>query len=66
MRNPTATDFETEPEKFLFRSVWTLAARSGVRFKLKEIMDQCHQLNIHVSAERLPAAKKNRSIAIIA
>ena len=50
MRNPTATDFGSESEKFLFRSVWTLAARGGARVKLNEAKHQtavpAYQLDI--------------------
>jgi hypothetical protein len=35
MRNPTTADFETEPQKFLSRSDWTLAASGGARMKLR-------------------------------
>jgi hypothetical protein len=34
MRNPTATDSGIEPEKFLFRSDWTLAASGGAHLRL--------------------------------
>ena len=35
MRNPTTADLESEPQKFLSRSDWTLAASGGARVKLR-------------------------------
>jgi hypothetical protein len=36
MHNPTTADFETEPQKFLSRSDWTIAASGGARVKLRQ------------------------------